>query len=81
MPRTLLVMLVVMCAACSTRVTDTPLVQTADQRIKETRIPMKRYARPEEIADAVLYLASPKASYVTGEQLFVDGGWSGLSRI
>ena len=35
---------------------------------------MKRWAEPEEIADAILYLASPKASYVTGQVLVLDGG-------
>jgi NAD(P)-dependent dehydrogenase (short-subunit alcohol dehydrogenase family) len=37
------------------------------------RIPMGRYAEPEEIAAAILFLASPAASYVTGETLYVDG--------
>jgi len=40
------------------------------------RVPMKRLAEPGEIADAVLYLASDKASYVTGQTLVVDGGWT-----
>jgi 3-oxoacyl-[acyl-carrier protein] reductase len=38
-------------------------------------IPMKRLARPEEIAQAVVYLASGPASYVTGVTLPVDGGY------
>jgi NAD(P)-dependent dehydrogenase (short-subunit alcohol dehydrogenase family) len=40
------------------------------------RVPMKRLAEPGEIADAVLYLASDRASYVTGQTLVVDGGWT-----
>jgi NAD(P)-dependent dehydrogenase (short-subunit alcohol dehydrogenase family) len=35
---------------------------------------MKRIARPEEIANATLFLASPMASFVAGSALFVDGG-------
>ncbi len=40
------------------------------------RVPMKRLAEPSEIADAVLYLASDRASYITGQTLVVDGGWT-----
>ena len=36
-------------------------------------LPLKRFANPEEIADAVLYLASARASYVTGALLAMDG--------
>jgi NAD(P)-dependent dehydrogenase (short-subunit alcohol dehydrogenase family) len=38
------------------------------------RIPMGRFGKPEEIADAVYYLASERASYITGVTLPVDGG-------
>ncbi len=40
------------------------------------KIPLKRIAEPEEIAYAALYLASEKASYITGSVLVIDGGWS-----
>lgn len=39
------------------------------------RVPMQRFGRPEEIAKAVVFLASDAASYVTGTTLVCDGGW------
>ncbi|KAA9149416.1 SDR family oxidoreductase [Amycolatopsis acidicola] len=39
------------------------------------QVPMKRFARPGEIADAVAFLVSDQASYITGTSLDINGGW------
>lgn len=44
-------------------------------RMLNTFVPMKRLGRPEEIADAVLWLCSDGASYITGQSISVDGGY------
>ena len=41
-------------------------------------VPLRRPGRPEEIAAAVLFLASPQAAYITGTSLLIDGGMSKL---
>jgi NAD(P)-dependent dehydrogenase (short-subunit alcohol dehydrogenase family) len=40
------------------------------------KTPMKRMAKPEEIASVCLFLASDASSYITGQAIMVDGGWS-----
>ena len=40
----------------------------------QAKVPLRRYAAPEDIANALLFLASDKASYITGTVIPMDGG-------
>ncbi|HLZ72433.1 MAG TPA: SDR family NAD(P)-dependent oxidoreductase [Dehalococcoidia bacterium] len=70
--------------------TDTPLIRPpgrTEEEIARSRpaivahLPYQRFARPEEMADAVLYLVSAESSYVNGHALVIDGGeWSGTTQ-
>ena len=56
--------------------TDTDMITQAQSEAIEKRvssIALGRAARPEEIADACVFLASERASYITGETIVVDG--------
>ena len=57
--------------------TDTPMLATRAEKMREAflkAIPFHRFAKPEEIADAILFFASARSSYVTGQILSVSGG-------
>ena len=41
-------------------------------------VPLRRVGMPQDIADAILYLASDRASYVNGEEILVDGGYANM---
>jgi 2-hydroxycyclohexanecarboxyl-CoA dehydrogenase len=57
--------------------TDTPMLATRSEKLREAflkAIPFRRFAKPEEIADAVVFFASPQSDYVTGQVMSVSGG-------
>ena len=61
--------------------TDTPLLGGLPKDAKDELValhPIGRLGRPEEIAKAVLFLASEDASFITGASLLVDGGYTAI---
>ena len=57
--------------------TNTGMIEQMQEELKQKsleNIPMKRLARPEEIADTVVFLLSEKSSFITGQVIRVDGG-------
>ncbi|EFC86775.1 SDR family NAD(P)-dependent oxidoreductase [Parafrankia sp. EUN1f] len=60
-------------------VTETPILAGIPKSVRdeiETQIPMRRLARPLEIANGALWLCSDRSSYVTGSMLIIDGGFT-----
>jgi NAD(P)-dependent dehydrogenase (short-subunit alcohol dehydrogenase family) len=62
---------------------DTEFIKALDEtpKIKQSYIdstPLGRFAIPEDIVGAVIYLASDVSDYVTGSTLFIDGGWTSI---
>ena len=56
---------------------DTDMTAVLPDKVKEqvlAQVPLKRMGRPEDIAEAVAFLASDWASYITGQTIQVDGG-------
>jgi 2-hydroxycyclohexanecarboxyl-CoA dehydrogenase len=57
--------------------TDTPLFHAQPEKLKvalEKAIPFRRIAKPQELADAILFFSSPRSDYVTAQVLSVSGG-------
>jgi NAD(P)-dependent dehydrogenase (short-subunit alcohol dehydrogenase family) len=59
---------------------DTPMVEqikgTPVEQMIIQNTPVGRLGRPEEIGDVIAFLCGPKASYMTGSEIYVDGGWT-----
>lgn len=53
----------------------TGLRSRGEQERIERRIPLGRCAEPSEIAELAVFLASRKSAYITGETIYIDGGW------
>ena len=68
--------IIVNCIAPGVVLTEMGLTIPEDIRKEMLKsIPMGRFGNPEEIADAVLFLSSDLASYITGQTIHVNGGW------
>jgi len=56
---------------------ETPMTEVLPEKVKEELkrlIPMERLGKPEDVAEAVLFLVSEESNYITGHVLKVNGG-------
>ncbi len=61
-------------------VIETSMAATIPENVRQEMIknvPLSRFGRPEEVANTVLFLCSPLASYITGQTIEINGGWRG----
>lgn len=63
-------------AFISTPMVKTVLNDVSWRQLIESRTPMGRAGTPEEVAELIIFLASPRASYITGADIVIDGGWT-----
>jgi 3-oxoacyl-[acyl-carrier protein] reductase len=56
---------------------DTAMLPSAEDSANwaQNKLPLRRLGQPEEVADVALFLASDESRYVTGDMIYVDGGW------
>src|SRR5207244_4026829 len=51
------------------------ITQEPRQEYQRQRTPWPRFGRPQDVANAAVFLASDRASFITGSNLVIDGGW------
>ncbi|MBS0274210.1 MAG: SDR family oxidoreductase [Proteobacteria bacterium] len=54
----------------------TDMTAMFDEKVMALRLPLGKFGHPDDIANAVLFLASNRGKFITGTQLVIDGGWT-----